>query len=378
VSAPAGALSQSALQDCRRAVEATLASVGEPMAHLAHAICEGTFRRIVFTGEGCSYTAEIACAPALKRFLPIPCDVIAATELSVYPALVDEHTCVVVLSRTGQRRFVLDALARAKERGATVIAITGNPAGGIVDVADQTIATHEGPEPAYLKSKSTLAGISAILALIPAISDTDAGGLRLGTLERLPELVERGLALAQADMQAWLPHASGREHWAFLGSGPGYGAAADAALKAQETALVHASAHSLGFFYHGPLGAVTDAWGAFVLATHAGRDTAEIVVRELVRAQAAPVLVLAPETLDIDLSSVHRLALADPVTTIGASLEVAELLAPLTQLPALYTCVRALALARGLNPDVPPNMEHLLQLILPPTTVEPDLEPATS
>jgi glucosamine--fructose-6-phosphate aminotransferase (isomerizing) len=176
--------------------------------------------------------------------------VIVATDLSLDAGLLDRHTAVVVLSRTGERRFVLDALVEARAADATVIAITGNPSSHISDIADETIATHEGSEPAYLKSKSTFAGIVALLALAATMSETAPDGLRWDVLEQLPELVEHGFELASEAPKTWFASARDQEHWALLGSGAGYGAAADGALKLQEIALVHASAHPLGFFYH--------------------------------------------------------------------------------------------------------------------------------
>jgi glucosamine--fructose-6-phosphate aminotransferase (isomerizing) len=374
---PPGALAEAAFGDCRRAMEETLAEMREPLQALARKLRERGIHRIVFTGEGCSYTAEMASAPALKRTLPVPAEVIVASDLPLFPGIVDRDTCVVAVSRTGERRFVLEVLEAAKAAGAMLVAITGNPDGKLTQVADVTLPTLEGPEPAYLKSKSTFAALIGLLGFAVALSEDAPGNLTWEMLETVPELVERGFALARGE-KAWLADAVSREHWAVLGSGAGFGAASDAALKLQETSLVHASAHALGFFYHGPLGAVTQQWGSLVLASADSQSWTEIIARELVHAEARPVVVLTPETLELDVRDVHRIVLPDPTEATAGNRELAELLVPFVQLPAVYACLREISLGRGLNPDVPPNMEYMLELILPAGTREPDLRQRAS
>jgi hypothetical protein len=126
------------------------------------------------------------------------------------------------------------------------------------------------------------------------------------------------------------------------------------------------------------LGAVANGWGAFVLTSHNTVQWARILVDQLAHAGAEPVLVLAPEALDLKPSRGNRLLLADPLEAAAGAVEVADFLAPLAQLPALYTSIWEISSARGLNPDVPPNMDYMLELILPANTTEPDLQQTPS
>lgn len=367
-----GGLSWAACGDSRRAMQETLDSVGEPIQSLVESFRTRDIRRLVFTGEGCSYTATVAAAPLLKHLSPIPVETILATNLQPFSALIDSHTCLVCLSRTGERRYVLDALADAREAGALVVAMTGNPQAAIRATADTTLLTQEGSEPAYLKVKSTLAGMTALLAFAAALAEPRIQVAQRDVLGRLPELADHSFKLAGAP-KPWLAEAASREHWAILGSGAAFGAAADTALKLQETSVVHASAHPIGFFYHGPLGAVRDSWGAFVFSSFHSYEWTRVITYELARAGASPIVVFSPEPGPSGQAGVHHMPIADPLEVTESNQDLADHLAPIALLPAAYMCLREVALARSLNPDVPPNMDYMLSLILPEGRSEPDL-----
>ena len=49
------------------------------------------------------------------------------------------------------------------------------------------------------------------------------------------------------------------------------------------------------------------------------------------------------------------------------------MLSPSLFLPWLYVLTLETALVRGIDPDKPPNMDYMLELILPPGQQEPDL-----
>jgi hypothetical protein len=62
-----------------------------------------------------------------------------------------------------------------------------------------------------------------------------------------------------------------------------------------------------------------------------------------------------------------------PLSGIGVEGETLEMLSPPLFLPSLYALILESALARGIDPDAPPNMDYMLDLILPQGQQEPDL-----
>ena len=78
-----------------------------------------------------------------------------------------------------------------------------------------------------------------------------------GQLERLPELLEKALAL-EPEIKAMAHELSGRHHALFLGRGQHYPIAQEAALKLKEISYIHAEAYAAGELKHGPLALVDE------------------------------------------------------------------------------------------------------------------------
>ncbi len=367
-----GKLASAAFDDCERAVRDTIAATEAQATELAADLRSRGIERLVLTGDGCSYTAELACEPSFIRCAGLPVATVVTSDLPFYEGLVDDRTCVVVLSRTGERQFVLDVVDSLARRGPLLVGITGNPrATTFCSLVDKVLQTKEGPEPAFLKSKSTLAGIVSLFTLAAALGSASGDGRQLdfAVVRKLPALINEGLLMASTSIRAAAESAARCEHWAILGSGASFGAAADCALKLQEIAQVHASAHRFGFFYHGPLGTMSPQWGAVLLVSPETRPWADRVAGELAWAGVDPIIWIAAEPAPASATSIVQTP-----DLGGMHVASAELFGPAVQLPALYRFIYELAIARHLDPDRPPRMERMLGLILPAGQTEPDLE----
>ena len=77
----------------------------------------------------------------------------SAPELGYYaPRLVDVQTLVVVVSRSGERGAVVNALADSLQRGAFGVAVTGVADSLLAQTAQLTLLTAEGPEITFPKT----------------------------------------------------------------------------------------------------------------------------------------------------------------------------------------------------------------------------------
>ena len=172
-----GSWARLAFSQTEDSMASTLAATFDELAELADGLKTQGYSKIVLTGEGCSHTAEMMCEMAFRRWSVLDTQVTLTSELGLLRKTLTKKTCVVVLSRTGERRFILQAIDELRGRCGRVIAVTGNPDGAIGQFADEAILTREGPEPAFLKSKSTLSGLVVLLGLAACLTKPGSEGV---------------------------------------------------------------------------------------------------------------------------------------------------------------------------------------------------------
>ena len=133
-----------------------------------------------------------------------------------------------------------------------------------------------------------------------------------------------------------------------VGRGVGLGAAAELALKLKETCRLHAEAFSTAEVVHGPIALVGAGFPILALGqddeTAAGTRTA----------------VAHLHALGADVRSALTVAGTTALPTVAG---VAPIIAPLCQVQSFYLAVPALAAARGLDPDAPPNLRKITETV---------------
>jgi glutamine---fructose-6-phosphate transaminase (isomerizing) len=372
---PPGLWARQAFDDCERSMRETVEANLPPLRTLGARLRRDEYSNVVVTGEGSSYEAGLMCEGALARWAGLRCSVSLSTEVGYLEDHVTEKTCVVVLSRTGERRYVLDAMAALRERCGRMVAITGNRDASMCQLADEVLFTEEGSEPAFLKSKSTLAGTAVLLALAAVLDETSDSVLeeRRRLLVALAETVGGAFKASASLADLVLGTKEMPDHWVMLAAGPSFGAMADGSVKFHEITTVPAMPYRLSNLYHGPLGQLGASWGAFVASTGRSRYWADLVSSELVN-RGASTIVYLNATRQPAPGDVFPVAL--PVRPLEARCSddaLLEELLPAVFLPPIYVLALEAAVRSGIDPDAPPNMDYMLKLLLPPGKVEPDL-----
>jgi len=267
----------------------------------------------VFLGCGSSYCIALAAAALYEDARGVSAQGIMASEYR--PRSEWTH---VAISRTGKTTELVDAMRRARETGARVALVGGEPGAPAQDQADAVLPLEFAPEQGVIQTRFISAATLALRLLI--------GGAHVrAALRDLPDRVERVLgAFDPAPLVA-------PGHVVFLGRGWRYGLALMAALNLQETALVVPEGHQTLEYRHGPI-ASADA-GTLVWCFDPPDDAASAAVLDDVRRTGATV----------------RCTDDDPLVVAAQ----AQLLA-----------VRV-AEARGIDPDAP---RHLSRAIVLPST----------
>jgi glucosamine--fructose-6-phosphate aminotransferase (isomerizing) len=254
---------------------------------------------------------------------------------------ISKNSLVIALSQSGETMDVLDAVRRAKERGAQVAALTNVQGSTLWRQADLRISLGAGPERCVLATKS----LTMKLALIVLASYT---------LAKQQDEAERLLQLAAADVEDLLQGERraqlaaiaqslvAKDHLYVIGRGPSHALALETALKIKEVSYLHAEGFASGDLKHGVIALIEH--GTPVIALVPEDATKEDVLAGVlqVKARGATVIGIAPKPHD---GFDHHVQVADlGDATLIASAVPAQLLG------------YELARLRGHDPDMPRNL----------------------
>jgi glutamine---fructose-6-phosphate transaminase (isomerizing) len=260
---------------------------------------------------------------------------------SVYGARQHLKGCLfLAISQSGRSPDLIAALHAAAAAGATTLALVNAPDSPLAAAADHSLPLHAGPELSVAATKSYIASLGALVALVAEW--TDSVVLR-AALAQTPDQLERAWSL---DWGAALAELTTASHLYVIGRGLGLAVAQELALKCKEIAGLHAEAFSSAEVRHGPQALLDGRFGALLLAQH---DATLPGVAQLGADLAGRgVSVLAAGTCP-------RGATALPVIEADPAIE------PLLLAQSGYRLVAQLALARGHDPDRPPHLAKVTE-----------------
>jgi glucosamine--fructose-6-phosphate aminotransferase (isomerizing) len=218
-------------------------------------------KKVYLTGDGDSYHASCAAEMAFEAIADVTCAPMSAQRFLDYGATWMRHaapyqTLVVATSASGGTKRVVQAIERAKERGALTIALTGTPNSAVTQVADRTIVV-ELPQkqrsPGIRTYQASLMGMLLVAIQLGEMRNTypqdEANALRQ-ELVALADVVDATTDAIKercrevADMIADTPT------MVMVGSGPSYGTALFSAAKVVEAAGIFAIGQDLEEWWH--------------------------------------------------------------------------------------------------------------------------------
>jgi glucosamine--fructose-6-phosphate aminotransferase (isomerizing) len=244
-----------------QAIRSALAHARGALAELADAVVRAP--QVYLLGVGTTYYVALYGQYAFAKYagvavLPVSSDEFRFLDRSGPDSL------VLAISQSGETYDTLVSLRHARERGAKTAAIVNVIGSSIARLVDYPVLQGSGPEVCVVSTKAALVQMVLLTLLAAEV------GVRRGVLseERRAEL-ERAFASLPAEIEAFLNEQSGvvravayrhatQHNWLFLGRGPYYPIALEAALKVKEVAYLHAEGMPGGFLKHGTLALVDD------------------------------------------------------------------------------------------------------------------------
>ncbi len=327
-----------------RVVARQLAENAGVIADLATQLRASPPRAVFTLGRGSSDNAATFARYLIDTRLGAVTASASPSVSSIYGAASDmQGVLVLAISQSGRSPDLVAAAQSAAAEGALVVALVNDAASPLADTAQVVIPLRAGPEFSVAATKTFITSLSAI-AQLTAHWTNDA--TLMEALGGLPDLLARAWELDWSDAVSRL--VATRNLYA-IGRGVGFAIAQEAALKFKETCRLHAEAFSAAELLHGPMALVEPG---FPVLAFAQDDESRQGVEEVADACAAKGAAV------IEVGGRRR----DGVCSLPA-LAAHAALEPVAFALSFYKMINALALARGFNPDRPPNLAKVTETI---------------
>jgi len=308
--------------------------------------------RLIIVACGTSYHAGLIGRYALEEWARIPVEMDIASEYHYRNPVVGPGDIVIGITQSGETLDTLAAMRLARERGATVLAVTNIMGSQATRDSDATIYTRAGLEIGVAATKTFVAQVAVMYLLALRMAE-----LR-GTLdaERRRELVSR-LKRIPHDIGVMLEGGTevvdrvaerhfAKDFFLYLGRHVGLPVGLEGALKLKEISYIATDAYAAGEMKHGPIALLDQDTPVVVVATDS--PVLEKVVSNIqeVRVRGAHVIAVATEGADLGEHASEVL----PVPATDWMLQ------PLLAVVPLQLLAYRIARLRGLNVDQPRNL----------------------
>jgi glucosamine--fructose-6-phosphate aminotransferase (isomerizing) len=304
--------------------------------------------QVVFAGCGSTYYLSQAAAWLFQGLTGVPARACPSSEIVLFGSQVlakPHDTLLVTISRSGTTTETLIAMDRFRHLGGRAVwGITCYPDSPLAKAADLVLPAEAGQEQSIAQTRSFASMLLLAQAMAAALAGQDI--LPLNTLPGLGwKLLEQTAPIAQEvgtdpDVDSFF----------FLGSGPQYGIASEAMLKMKEMSLSHSEAFHFFEFRHGPKSMVNGRTLVVGLLSQQAHTHEEQVLDEMA-ALGGHTLALA--TLPGTNGGTRRIQLACSLPAWAT---------PVLYLPPLQLLAYCRAVAKGLDPDRPRNLESVVFL----------------
>lgn len=309
-------------------------------------------RRIIIVSCGTSWHAGLIGKQLIEQFCRIPVEVAYASEFRYCDPVVDEKDVVIAISQSGETADTLAAIQLASQRGALVYGIVNAVGSSIARNTDTGTYIHVGPEIGVASTKAFTGQVMVLsmLALALAkekgtISDEDYANL-IDELDSIPEKMEK--VLEQDDKIKEIAQKFVNVHnMLYLGRGVNYPVALEGSLKLKEISYIHAEGYPAAEMKHGPIALVDEDMPVVFIATHYGLYEKIVSNMQEVIARKGRILAIVTEG-DVTVKKMVEEVVEVP--------EVSNCFSPLLTVLPLQMLAYHVAVAKGLNVDMPRNL----------------------
>jgi len=299
--------------------------------------------QVIFTGCGSTYYLAIAAASLLQQMTGFSSRAFPASELWLYPrsSYVDRKSLLVAISRSGETTETLQACESfLNDKRGVLMTLSCYDQMPLAKMGALNIVLPSGQEQSVAQTRA----FSTLYLATVALACIWGGRIDLfDALFLLPEAGRRVLEQAAQLAREIGPDASiDRFYW--LGSGPRYGLAAELSLKMKEMSLSHSEPFHFLEFRHGPKSMVTKSTLVLGLQSSVNEKHESAVMADM-KALGGKVVEIAEEGDSVQFKS-------------GLDETIRDVL----YLPVGQMIAYERSLSKGLNPDLPNNLDSVVKL----------------
>jgi glucosamine--fructose-6-phosphate aminotransferase (isomerizing) len=312
-----------------------------------------TAKRIVIVACGTSYHAGLIGRYALEEWARVPVEMDVASEYRYRNPVVGPGDLVIGITQSGETADTLAAMRLARQRGATVIAVTNIMGSQATRDADGTIFTRAGLEVGVAATKTFVAQVAVMyllgLRLAELRGTLDAGRRRelVAGLKALPHAISSITEESTEAIDRVAERVHAQEFFLYLGRHVGLAVCLEGALKLKEISYIATDAYAAGEMKHGPIALLEEGTPVVVVATESPVVEKVISNMQEVAARGADVIAVATEG-DGRIAAHAREVLRVPRSD--------WMLQPILAVVPLQLLAYRIARLRGLNVDQPRNL----------------------
>lgn len=169
---------------------------------------------------------------------------------------------VIGISQSGRAEDVCRVLSDARSQGALTVSITNVPESPLALTAHHHIDLMAGEEISIAATKTYTAQLTAIAALITAMTGNET---RHQELAKLPEAMQKTLDLCK-DIPGWATRYRYMNQFSVIGRGFNYATALEISLKVKELCYITGEGFSEADFRHGPIAVIAPGFPVIAVA----------------------------------------------------------------------------------------------------------------
>jgi glutamine---fructose-6-phosphate transaminase (isomerizing) len=309
-------------------------------------------KRVVIVACGTSYHAGLVGRYAIEEWARLPVEMDIASEYRYRNPVVGPGDLVIGISQSGETADTLAAMRKARDAGATVLAITNVMGSQATRDADGVLFTRAGLEIGVAATKTFVCQVAVIYLL----------GLRLaelrGTLapkrleelvseiKRLPHCIDQVIENVDEQIEQVAEAHAQKEFFLYLGRHVGLPVALEGALKLKEISYIATDAYAAGEMKHGPIALLDESTPVVCVATDSPVQEKIVSNMQEVRARGAHVIALTTEGNSLE----GQVDVSIPVPAIDWMLQ------PVLAVIPLQLLAYRIARLRALNVDQPRNL----------------------
>jgi glucosamine--fructose-6-phosphate aminotransferase (isomerizing) len=310
-------------------------------------------QRIVVVACGTAYHAGLIGRYALEEWARVPVEMDIASEYRYRNPVVGPGDLVIGISQSGETADTLAAMSLARERGATVLAITNTRGSQATREADGVLYTRAGLEIGVAATKTFVCQVAVMYLLALRLAELrgtlqrDRLSELVGELKRLPHRIDELMERSEREAQAIAQTCWDAEFFFYIGRHVGLPVALEGALKLKEISYISTDAYAAGEMKHGPIAMLDEATPVVCVATRSPVLDKLVSNIQEARARGARVIAVSTEG-DGDVDPHADATMSVPATD--------WMLQPILAVIPLQLLAYAIARNRGLNVDQPRNL----------------------